>query len=658
MQARPQQTRFLPDGGSELQEWLSGGAGERMWSMINYGPGNLWFTTTPGIDAAPGRDDCAILLQNVPYSEMPMTTSVRLSVAAQGSLTYSLVTNLAVLGLGGGGGGSGGIEEAPLDGELYARRLAAWEAFEPGAGAGGDFVLKTGDTMTGPLIINSDPQAVFALNGEEICAIIIGRFNEPRWIIGAAHLALPDRPNGLYFARMNTDGSAILDFPFSIRRPDGHCVLHETECEAAYKTGNLDVAAPNEYVTRHFLESSPTRMAVLRTGDTMTGPLTLESAGLIIRDMRPPAFGDAVLRMQANEAALITLEDAGGPRWSIGAGFVVGNDQSFTITRGGPIGAIRDFKISPTTGRVEVRGLIVSGDGNIAPLRLNGGVGLNCDFSFSENDAVRWSVLAQYSPVGKGQGLYFYRMNGSTIVGECLYLSYADGHADIETGLTVRGPVMIEPPGTTPAQFTLNTPGLIQFFRATGLGRWYIGTGLGFLGEPILDLCIYHAEANGSPSAIALEISATDGHVELLRPTTRSGDPITDNELTRRAYVNARTDPGAEGGVPLGGIAWQPGQSIRYRVMNNSHAVQLQAVLQNVVSFPAGVGVDLGFLPGGIRPLTNIQNQICACSSGVPGSVEFGFLLLSSGGQMQFYPRVDLLANGQIWINHTFALTF
>jgi hypothetical protein len=656
MQARPQQTRFLPDGGSELQEWLSGGAGERMWSMINYGPGNLWFTTTPGVDAAPGRDDCGLLLQNVPYSEMPMTTSVRLSVAAQGSLTYALVTNLAVLGTGGGGGGTGGVEEAPLDGELYARRLAAWEAFEPGGGAGGDFVLKTGDTMTGALIINSDPQAVFALNGEEICAIIIGRFNEPRWIIGAAHLALPDRPNGLYFARMNTDGSAILDFPFSIRRPDGHCVLHETECEAAYKTGNLDVAAPNEYVTRHFLESSPTRMAVLRTGDTMTGPLTLESAGLIIRDMRPPAFGDAVLRMQANEAALIALEDASGVRWSMGAGFVVGNDQSFTITRGGPIGAIRDFKISPTTGRVEVRGLIVAGDGNSAPLRLNGGTGLNSDFSFSESDTLRWTMLAQYAPVGKGQGMYFYRMNGNTILGEALFLSYADGHVEIS------GPLQIHP-ATGFAQHIIHAPGMIEF-RRSGDGTWWIATGMGFFGEPANDLVFTRSDATTAPSATPLQISAADNHVTMIRPTTRSGDPIGDNELTRRAYIDARLAFGAPGTIVLSGIGWQAGQVINYRVGPDGHSLQLSAVLRNAANFGAGTAVDLGTFPANIRPLAPVQNFICACTSSPPAnptpadSINYGFLLLSNGGQLQFYPRSDLFANGQIWINHTFALDF
>jgi hypothetical protein len=665
MQARPQQTRFLPDGGSELQEWLSGGAGERMWSMINYGPGNLWFTTTPGIDAAPGRDDCAILLQNVPYSEMPMTTSVRLSVAAQGALTYSLVTNLAVLGLGGGGGGTGGIEEAPLDGELYARRLAAWEAFEPGAGAGGDFVLKTGDTMTGHLQIDFDPIASFALNADQACYLHMLRNDEARWIIGCVYFTQDPYPSGLYIARMNADGT-YLDFPFSIRRTDGHCVLHETECEAAYKTGNLDIAAPNEYVTRHFLESSPTRMAVLRTGDTMTGPLTLESAGLIIRDMRPPAFGDAVLRMQANEAALIALEDAGGPRWSIGAAFLVGNDQSFTITRGGPIGIIRDFKISAITGRVEVRGLIISNDGQNDPLRLNGQTQLNAAFAFSENDQTRWNVVAQYANVAKGPGLYFYRMNGATILGECLYISHADGHVEIDTsGLTLRGPLNIEAPSGLLSTHTIYAPGVLQFFR-DGIGRWYFGTGLPFLTPPVNDLCIYRSDTLGAPNEIALKIaSGLGGSVEMTRPTTTTGDPTGVNELTRKAYVDALVATGAEGAMPLTGLAWTPGQSVRYRVTPGGRSVQFYASLRNDASFPAGTVVELGTLPAAVRPIAPVQNQICGCSSSNPTPpttadelINYGFLLLSNGGQLQFYPHVNLYANGTIWINHTFALDF
>jgi hypothetical protein len=152
MQANRQNTRQLAAGASEIMEWFTYGY---EWSILNYGPGILWFSYTPGVDAAPGEVQSTRLEPGYSFTDSASAPRfLQLSLAAEGAqLTYCLNTNQR-FGAGGGGipPGGGGIEEAPEDGKLYGRRDKAWEEAASQAELDAK-VNKAGDTMTGRLAI-------------------------------------------------------------------------------------------------------------------------------------------------------------------------------------------------------------------------------------------------------------------------------------------------------------------------------------------------------------------------------------------------------------------------------------------------------------------------------------------------------------------------
>jgi hypothetical protein len=167
MQANRQNTRQLAAGASEIMEWFTQGA---EWSILNYGPGTLWFSYTPGVDAAPGEVQATKLEAGYSFTDSASAPrALQLSLHAEaGNVTYCLNTNQRY------GAGTlppgAGIPEAPEDGELYGRRNAAWDAVSPGVPEaplnptthgrrGGDgawipVLNKDGDTVTGNLVID------------------------------------------------------------------------------------------------------------------------------------------------------------------------------------------------------------------------------------------------------------------------------------------------------------------------------------------------------------------------------------------------------------------------------------------------------------------------------------------------------------------------
>ena len=71
----------------------------------------------------------------VPTEDPPEVGDAIVTKAAQ--LALKVVPTRFLMGAGGGGGG-GSIPEAPIDGNYYARRNAAWyEVDAPGTGGGG-----------------------------------------------------------------------------------------------------------------------------------------------------------------------------------------------------------------------------------------------------------------------------------------------------------------------------------------------------------------------------------------------------------------------------------------------------------------------------------------------------------------------------------------
>jgi hypothetical protein len=116
MQASRQNTRQLAALESENLEWYTRGA---QWSIVNYGPGTLWFNYSGG-HASPGAHDSTKLERGFSFTDSESAPrSMEISLVAEGPLTYVLDTNQRI--------GAAGIGEAPLDGQAYGRRNGAWE---------------------------------------------------------------------------------------------------------------------------------------------------------------------------------------------------------------------------------------------------------------------------------------------------------------------------------------------------------------------------------------------------------------------------------------------------------------------------------------------------------------------------------------------------
>lgn len=639
MQATRQNTRQLASGANEIMEWFTYGF---EWSILNYGPGTLWFSYTPGVDAIPGEVQATRLEPGFSFTDSaaaPRMMEVSLHAEA-GNLTYCLNTNQRYAA-GALPPGAGDVEEAPVDGILYGRRDRAWHRA----------VDIAGDIMTGRLTISADPIATLALNGDRISDLVLGREASARWILGCTHFTEPGYPFGLYILRMNADGSAIIDFPFSIRRADGHVVLNEAEAERMIKRANLNQATLDEFVTRFFVENN--LAYVRRIGDTMTGSLIIDGGGIVIRNIGGPIpTGFAIIRLDAGEGSFLEYGDTGGLRWISGA-MHVGPNEGFLIGRGPVSSPTRDFFIYPNDGRVEVRGLTITGELSISPLRLNGATVGNAEFAFSENNIVRWSILGQYGLVSKGPGLYFYRMNGGTILGEALFLSHATGEVQIEVGATIRGPLTLATPGGQLSIQTINAPGLIQFFRP-GLGRWYFGTEMGLLPSPQNDLCFYRSDATGSPVDVPIQIAADDGHVALQRPRTISGDPITDNELTRRAYVDRLTEI-----EPLQVLTFGPGwentpeSRMQFRRMHARNILEVIGMGQRQLGGPIGNAWTLiGNLPAGYR-YTEVQYKIVMCLAETGGALVTGIVGFTAAGDLICRAQE---ASSRVYLNEFFTI--
>ena len=341
MQAGRQNTRQLAAGASEIMEWFTYGF---EWSILNYGPGTLWFSYTPGVDAAPGEVQATRLDAGYSFTDSASAPRyIEVSVHAEAAaLTYALNTNQRYAGGNLPPGGGGGAPDPPSDGILYGRRGNVWERC----------VDATGDTMSGRLTIQTDPNAIFALSGDRICDIVLGRGDQARWMLGCTHFTEAGIPFGLYFARMNADGSAIQDFPFSIRRGDGHVVTGDLEVRSAIKIENADIAATNEFITRFFAES---RLPyVYRVGDEMTGTLRISGGGIVLRDIIGPNQGLAIIRLEGGEGTLFELVDNTGIRWVFGA-YYSGSTHGFRIGRllPGPVLSV-DLIISEIDGHVEL----------------------------------------------------------------------------------------------------------------------------------------------------------------------------------------------------------------------------------------------------------------------------------------------------------------
>lgn len=117
MQAYRQNTRQLAALQSETLEWSCYG---HEWSLVNFGPGTLWFNYS-GRPAAVGDIESTELRSGFSFTNSQSGNRfMEISLQADEPLTYTLTTNQRY-------DGRAAIGEAPLDGFSYVRRQADWQ---------------------------------------------------------------------------------------------------------------------------------------------------------------------------------------------------------------------------------------------------------------------------------------------------------------------------------------------------------------------------------------------------------------------------------------------------------------------------------------------------------------------------------------------------
>jgi len=209
----------------------------------------------------------------------------------------------------------------------------------------GSYVLKTGDTMSGNLNL-SLPYPALILNkpasgtDNQIAGYTA---SVPRWVVCPGN-AIPEtgaNAGSDFSIHRYNDAGVFVDWPFSITRATGAVML------------NMDPTLPLQAATKQYVDVQIAAAPhVLKTGDTMTGDLT-------ITDLDPAV----VLDCTAVGSAALRGYKAGLQRWSIevvNADPDIGGNvgSNFQITRYDDTGTIVDqpFTISRPDGRVYMNG--------------------------------------------------------------------------------------------------------------------------------------------------------------------------------------------------------------------------------------------------------------------------------------------------------------
>jgi hypothetical protein len=138
--------------------------------------------------------------------------------------------------------------------------------------------------------------------------------------------------------------------------------------EAPHLELSADPTQPQDAVTKRYVDDFNDLLPgayVAKTGDVMTGPLTVTNNRILIRNVQGPpgneTLGRATFRLEGGEGTLIQWADPAGPRWEVGA-LHYDARQDFTILRNGLPPTV-DFSVSWADGHVELRQpMTVSGD--------------------------------------------------------------------------------------------------------------------------------------------------------------------------------------------------------------------------------------------------------------------------------------------------------
>jgi hypothetical protein len=634
MQANRQNTRVLAPNAPELMEWVP--TSNREWSLINYGPGTLWFSYSSDVIADVGREDCTRLEPGVSFNQLaPRKTLMQVSLAAEGELlTYCLDTNWRFAGTGGPGGpgGGGGIEEAPVDGLYYARRNQAWEESAGKVEIVGK-VDKAGDIMNGNLLFLAGAGLDFD-HADAATFIRFLRTSMPHWYIGYQYPLIPQNDFGIF--RFDSGGSFV-DAPLVISKATGALTVKGVIGEYFGTTAG-DPIVPDHLTRKAYVDGLfPPGGFVRKLGDTISG-------GLVIR--------------QTVAAAFLDLDGTG-----------IAN--------------------------------------------------INPELRFSSDGSARWSILSHVGTIlPEGAGFYLFRTNGGSILDYPFFVSYADGFIkvnrifvrvtdpiqddelvskayvdsripDISGKLDKAGGIMTGGLTMRDGNFDIQRVNASPVWSDQHMVLAHCTPGMNqtdTAGEAAITFLNYNIVPNGGLRWGRLSLSRSDPQFELRDGGTQtpidlrargvigdSVDPLTDDHLTRKAYVDRRDSEAAAGPIQTiaaAGTGWAGTPTLTYRLLNNSQNVQIVGLLQRTNGnfwAPNTQGL-ICTLPIGFRPI-NQQIQFIGAQGGQitdpDQAIQYGMLVLGSDGQLLFFghagydtpePANTIRHTASIFVNNIFSL--
>jgi len=360
----------------------------------------------------------------------------------------------------------------------------------------GAYVAKAGDTMTGALTVSNNRilirnvqgppgnetlgRGTLRLEGGEGTLIQFADPGGPRWEVGSLHY-------GANQAFTILRGAAIPTIDFSIDRDDGHVALRQPA------TMSGDPIAADDLVRKAYADQiaiDADLAYVRKAGDTMSGDLILRgAAAAILIDGPDPAGADSSALLFGRNSALM---------WGL---MRLAGNQDFALRR---MRLDQDvLRFSELTGLGTVLGDPADPLGIATRRYVDGLFDRGPDLFVSKlGDTMTGNLSVRFQDTGPSSSVTLGTIAGSIAA---LQLDGIDGE-------------------------------ILQFARE-GSGKWSFGVTT-MIGQAE-DLGIVRHAADGSIADIPMRFDLGSGLITVANQVrTLAGDPIDDNDLARKSYID------------------------------------------------------------------------------------------------------------------------